>query len=82
MTSFPRTDTDLVAQGYVFESKGKCRGCGADIEWWLTPKQKHIPLDAATLEPHWSTCSDAKGFRRPQPKHGTPQRPPASFRKW
>ncbi len=61
---FPRTDTDLTAQGYEFENKGKCKGCGADIEWWLTPKGKHIPLDAGTLEPHWNDCPNAKEFRR------------------
>ena len=61
---FPKTDTELTAQGYAFENKAKCRGCGADIEWWLTPKGKHIPLDAATLETHWSTCPKAKDFRK------------------
>lgn len=61
---FPKTDTELEAAGYAFESKDKCRGCKADIEWWLTPKQKHIPLDAGTMEPHWSTCPEADQFRR------------------
>ncbi len=61
---FPKTDTDLAAQGYEFKNKGHCRGCNADIEWWLTPKGRHIPLDAGTLEPHWSTCPKAKDFRK------------------
>lgn len=53
---FPHTDTGLAEQGYEFEGKGKCKACQADIEWWRTPKQKHIPLNAGTLEPHWHTC--------------------------
>lgn len=61
---FPKTDNDLVAQGYEFDNKSKCRGCQADIEWWRTPKGKNIPLDAATLEVHWSTCPKAKDFRK------------------
>lgn len=64
---FPRTDIDLAAQGYVFENKAKCRGCGADIEFWLTPKGKHIPLDAGTMEPHWATCPKADDFRGKRP---------------
>ncbi len=62
--AFPRTDKDLVAQGYEFEDKAKCRSCGAEIEFWRTSKGKHIQLDAGTLEPHWSTCLAAKDFRK------------------
>lgn len=61
--AFPKTDTELTQQGYEFESKTRCRGCGAEIEFWLTPNGKHIPLDPGTLEPHWSTCPNAKDFR-------------------
>lgn len=64
MNHFPRTDTDLAAQGYQFENKGICRGCHAEIEWWTTPKLRMIPLDPGTLEPHWATCQNAKEFRR------------------
>ena len=63
MMPFPKTDTEFNQAGYVYENKGKCRGCGADIEWWRTPKGKAMPLDAGTLEPHWSTCPNAKEFR-------------------
>ncbi len=62
--SFPRTDTDLVARGYTFEAKTKCRGCNARIEFWLTPKGKHIPLNPGTMEPHWSSCPRARDFRK------------------
>ena len=63
---FPKTDTELVAAGYEFENKVKCRACGADIEFWLTPRGKHMPLDVGTLEPHWSTCTKAGEFRKPK----------------
>jgi hypothetical protein len=61
---FPKTDTELNAAGYKFENKAKCRGCGAELEFWLTPKGKHIPLDPGTLECHFSTCPKAKDFRK------------------
>jgi hypothetical protein len=64
MSPFPRTDTELTSAGYEYESKDKCRGCQADIEWWLTPRGKHMPLDPGTLEPHWSTCPKAKDFKK------------------
>lgn len=59
-----KTDGDLCAASYSFENKGRCRSCQAEIEWWLTPKQKHMPLNAGTLEPHWSTCPQADKFRK------------------
>lgn len=62
--AFPKTEEELAKAGYEFENKAKCSGCGADIEWWLTPRQKHMPLDAGTMEPHWSTCPKAEDFRR------------------
>lgn len=64
MSPFPRTEQELAQAGYEFESKAKCRGCNAEIEWFLTPRGKHIPLDAGTMEPHWSTCPRAKDFRK------------------
>ncbi len=61
---FPRTDNDLAAAGYEFDNKSKCRGCGAEIAWYRTPKGKAIPLDEGTLEPHWATCPKAKDLRK------------------
>jgi hypothetical protein len=62
--AFPRTDTELHAQGYRFNSTGRCRGCQAEIEWWDTPRGKFIPLDPGTLEPHWATCPKADEFKK------------------
>lgn len=67
---FPKTDTELKAQGYQFDNTAKCRGCNAEIEWWVTPKSKKIPLDPGTMEPHWATCPNADDFREPKPKTG------------
>ena len=57
---------ELEAAGYRYEGAGICKGesCGRLIEWWRTPKGKTIPLDPDTLEPHWSTCVNAKEFRK------------------
>jgi len=62
---FPKSEAELIKAGYTFEKRGKCRGpnCGAELEWWVTPKSKRIPLTAGTLEPHWGECPDEKEFR-------------------
>ncbi len=61
---FPKTDAQLLKAGYKFDGKKHCRGCGREIEWWWTPKGKHIPLDPGTMEPHWATCPVAEQFRK------------------
>lgn len=62
---FPKTETELRAAGYEPPMMStKCTGCGAEIEFWRTPKGKQIPLDSGTLEPHWSTCPKAEHFRK------------------
>lgn len=62
------TPEELTAAGYTFSNTSRCSGptCGAEIEWWRTPLNKAIPLDAETLEPHFSTCPDVKRFRKPK----------------
>ncbi len=61
---FPRTEQGLAEAGYEYENSTKCKGCGADIAWFKTPRGKHIPLNEGTMEPHWSDCPNAKDFRR------------------
>lgn len=70
MSTFPTTETGLKEAGYTFENTGTCRGCGAEIAWYRTPKGKAIPLDEGTLIPHWGTCPNADDFRGPKPKAG------------
>jgi len=63
---FPKTEAELKSKGYVLESRGAvCNGptCCALIDWWLTPKQKRVPMDTGTIDPHWVTCPDATLFR-------------------
>lgn len=62
--NFPRNETELKEQGYVYDNSSRCRACKAEIAWYRTPKGKMIPLDEGTLEPHWSTCPNAKDFRK------------------
>jgi hypothetical protein len=61
---FPKTKQELLEAGYEYSNSGKCRGCGAGIAWYLTPKGKRMPLDERTFEPHWATCPKAKDFRK------------------
>lgn len=60
-----KTDADLVAAGYKFDNRGRCKGeqCQAEIEWWITPKGRPIPIDPGTMQPHWATCPDRSQFR-------------------
>lgn len=66
---FPQTLNELKAANYSFSDYATCRGCGADLEWWITPSGKKIPMDPMTsgdskAVPHWSTCSNADDFRK------------------
>jgi hypothetical protein len=79
---FPETKEALEAAGYVFDNEGRCRGCGAPIEWWITPNGKKMPMividekDKSKSFPqpilrtirrtHFSDCEDAAKFRRPR----------------
>ena len=57
---------ELREAGYVFVKLGHCReeSCGDAISWWKTPDEKFMPLDATTLEPHWTSCKKPKRFRK------------------
>jgi hypothetical protein len=65
--SFPVTIDEMRRQGYKHNGDGTCRSCSADIEWWITPNGKHLPFDANTATPHWSTCPEADSFRKDTP---------------
>lgn len=78
--AIPTKREDLVAMGYVFDNEATCRGCGAPIEWWITPKDKKMPMSVVEVKdetktfpqpilrieriPHWSNCPNAQDFRR------------------
>jgi len=72
---FPATSNELRAAGYEYDNDGVCRGCGAPMEWWITPSGKKMPLvviKAAPLkvpsddmrQPHFQDCPAADQFRR------------------
>jgi len=70
--SFPTVKTQMAAAGYTFTGCGTCAGCLADIEWWITPANKKMPMDPMPAEDspavnHCSTCPDANRF------HGRPR---------
>ena len=67
--AFPRTLDDMTPAGYRFDNHAVCRGCGNDLEWWITSTGKKIPMnpmvrgsDPATA--HWATCTKADYFRK------------------
>ena len=60
---FPATEQALKSEGYQFAGTGSCRGCGARLEWWVTPSGKRIPLEPVTFKAHFASCPKAKEFR-------------------
>jgi len=62
---FPITPAEAIEDGYKLDTAGaKCSGCQALIDWWITPREKKIPIDAGTFKAHWISCPNAKQFRR------------------
>jgi hypothetical protein len=73
--NFPATSAALKASGWEYDNDSECRGCGAAIEWWITPKGKKMPMSVkneSTIHevkrdvrmPHWSDCPNAGDFRK------------------
>jgi hypothetical protein len=67
--AFPKTLDEMKAAGYKFDNDATCRGCGADIEWWITPRGRKIPMDpmtkgASQAVSHFATCNDSESFRK------------------
>lgn len=63
MPNYPETKSELNDSAFIFKGRGKCKDCGAIIEWWETPKGKTIPLDRMTEDhdkaiPHWKSCPE------------------------
>ena len=66
---FPKDLDAMKAAGYVFSNYATCRGCGADIEWWSSPKGSKIPMDpmdkgTSEATSHFATCPDRDRFRK------------------
>lgn len=72
MSDFPTNLHEMVRMGYRKTGDGKCKGCGAAIEWWKTTNGHSIPMDPmpvhgaddhAPAVAHFATCTKAKDFR-------------------
>lgn len=58
------------------ERKSICRGCGGEIAWGITQKEKRMPIEPkgsweialadkdASWETHWAICPASKNFRK------------------
>jgi hypothetical protein len=72
MSDFPANLHEMKRMGYTKTGYAKCKGCGAAIEWWQTPRAGKIPMnpmpmhgadDHAPAVAHFATCPKAKDFR-------------------
>jgi hypothetical protein len=72
---WPATCNEMYAAGWVYDNDATCRGCGAEIEWWISPAGKKTPVN--TLPPenfirsnlylrglHFASCPERDRFRR------------------
>jgi hypothetical protein len=68
--SFPANRVEMITQGYIRDGRETCAGCGAVMEFWITPgKQKAIPMnpmadDDTPAISHFATCPHAAKFRK------------------
>jgi hypothetical protein len=66
---FPKNIEELRAADYKFDNHATCRGCGEEIEWWITPKGSKMPMNpmpsaSTPAVTHFSTCTEAESFRK------------------
>lgn len=67
--AFPKTMDEMNAAGYKFDNHATCRGCGDDIEWWLSPKGSKVPMNpmdkgTSPAVSHFATCPNSSDFRK------------------
>jgi len=61
--TLPKTMEELVPAGYKMDNQtATCSYCGADIEWWITPRGSKMPLDPMNrgtdkVSCHFDTCT-------------------------
>lgn len=46
----------LIAKGYVWTGRGRCRNCDRPILWFRTFNDTHAPFDPETFDIHFATC--------------------------
>ena len=69
---FPKNSTAMRFHGYTKSGEGRCRACGASLEWWLSPAGHRMPMNPMPdlLTPavsHFATCPEAGRFRNAKP---------------
>lgn len=52
-----------VPEGWTPTNIARCRSCGADVLWCITPKGKHAPVNADGTS-HFSNCPQSDQWRR------------------
>ena len=67
--AFPKTLDEMNAARYKFDNYATCSGCGADIEWWITPRGSKLPMDpmergVSPATAHFATCPESDSFRK------------------
>lgn len=53
----PQNKAEMIAQGYKFVNANECKQCGAEVEWWESPKGKNLPILAGSGELHLGGCA-------------------------
>jgi hypothetical protein len=66
---FPKNRAEMLEQGYTPAGRDRCRSCAVTIEFWITPKQKRIPMNVMPEETsaaisHFATCPEPERFRK------------------
>lgn len=66
---FPATRYAMEEAGYQFKHQAACKGCAKPIHWYQTPTGKMMPMDPmdgpdSLAITHFSTCPEAKRFRK------------------
>ncbi len=64
---FPQTFDGMKAASYIFDAHARCRGCGQETEFWITPHGKKIAMDLmpnadSPAVSDLGTCPDAPLF--------------------
>ena len=75
----PATREELMEAGWRYCNNGRCKGCGAEIEWWRSFKNKAAPM--TVLDPvlrdgqlvylrqsHFIDCPAKDQFRKAKKK--------------
>lgn len=74
---FPDSPAELAKAGYEFDGVGACRGCQAEIHWYVRPtknrgersKMPFSRLENGRMVPHFARCPERAAFKAANDKH-------------